>query len=214
MSRKSLRVATGSTLFWWTWLEFLWGGWYARVAGDIQLRELHFNPPRSAGSPVIGTRTSASVMRRLRHGSAPLLNTGSALPARGSPVDSENGLARWSAPRYDGTCVTMHRKAGSNMTIRMRRLIVVVPVASILLLANFLVLGEWLDRTGVIGWARSINAEYITGTAIAVIAALLILIPSTPERERRRYAPSPRCPVCDEGLRPRGRYCPACGSRV
>ncbi len=100
------------------------------------------------------------------------------------------------------------------MTITMRRLIIVVPIASILLLANFLSLGEWLDSAGVIGWARSINAEYITGTAIAVIAALLILLPSAPERGRRAWLSSPRCPVCDEGLRPGGRYCHACGSRI
>ena len=101
------------------------------------------------------------------------------------------------------------------MTIKMRRLIVIVPIASVLLLANFLALGEWLDSVGAIGWARSINAEYITGTAITVIAAFLILIPlTTTNKERRTCSPNPRCPVCDEGLRPGGRYCPACGSRV
>ena len=66
------------------------------------------------------------------------------------------------------------------MTIKMQRLFVVVPVASLLLLANFLAVGQWLDRTGVIRWARSINTEYITGTAITVIAALLILLPPMP----------------------------------
>jgi len=47
------------------------------------------------------------------------------------------------------------------MTIKMRRLIVVVPIALLLLLANFLALGGWLDTAGVIGWARSINTEYM-----------------------------------------------------
>ena len=87
---------------------------------------------------------------------------------------SEKTLARWSTSRYDESCAWMHGKAGVIMTIKMRRLIVVVPVASVLLLANFLALGEWLESVGVVGWARSINAEYITGTTIAVIAALLI----------------------------------------
>lgn len=100
------------------------------------------------------------------------------------------------------------------MTIKMRRLIVVVPIASILLLANFLALGEWLHRTGVIGLARSINAEYITGTAITVIAALLILLPSTTAARLPWRTSFRRCPVCDEGLRPEGRYCQSCGSRV
>lgn len=100
------------------------------------------------------------------------------------------------------------------MTIKLRRLVVIAPIAAILLLANFLSLGEWLHRAGVIGWARSIHAEYITGTAITVIAALLILLPSMAESVRRTCARRPRCPVCDEGLRPGGRYCAACGSRI
>lgn len=100
------------------------------------------------------------------------------------------------------------------MTIKMRRLIVVVPIASILLLANFVALGEWLHRAGVIGWARSIHAEYITGTAITVIAALVVLVPSTSQGQRAAYPPALSCPVCGEGLRPGGRYCPACGSRI
>ena len=100
------------------------------------------------------------------------------------------------------------------MTIKMRRLTIVGPVASILLLANFLTLGEWLDSTGAIEWAQSINAKYITGTAITIIAAFLILMPSTPTNARTTCTPHSRCQVCDEKLRPKGRYCPACGSRV
>jgi len=97
------------------------------------------------------------------------------------------------------------------MTIKMRRLIVVVPTASILLLANFLALGEWLERVGVVGWARSINAEYITGTAIT---ALLLLLPSSTPDVGCRGRQGPRCPVCDEESRLGGRYCHACGSRI
>ncbi len=99
------------------------------------------------------------------------------------------------------------------MTIKMRRLVVVASVAAILLLANFLALGEWLDRTGVIGLARSVNAEYITGTAITVILALLILLPAGLQGRVRRGWPC-RCPVCDAVLRRGGRYCPACGSHI
>ncbi len=100
------------------------------------------------------------------------------------------------------------------MTIKMRRLIIVVPVASILLLTNLLVLGEWLDRTGIIGWARSIRAEYVTGTAITVIAALLILMPTGTPEGSPVIQPRRTCPVCEQRLRRGGRYCPACGSRV
>ena len=100
------------------------------------------------------------------------------------------------------------------MTVKMRKLVFVVPIASILLLANFLAIGEWLDDVGVIGWARSIKAEYITRTAITIIAVLIILIPSGTEEARRFPMPRDRCPVCNEETRPGGRYCPACGSRV
>ncbi len=100
------------------------------------------------------------------------------------------------------------------MTIRMRRLTVVLSVATILLLAKFLVLGDWLDRTGVVGWARPIHAEYITGTAITVIAVLLILLPPAHGNSRTTCTQLSRCPVCGEELRSGGRYCAACGSRV
>ncbi len=108
----------------------------------------------------------------------------------------------------------MHGKAGLIMTIKTRKLVIVVPVAVILLLANFLVLAEWLDGVGVIDWAQDVSAEYVTGTAIAVIAALLIMLPPAPLGRGAVYSRAPSCPVCDEGLRPGGRYCPACGSRV
>ena len=100
------------------------------------------------------------------------------------------------------------------MTITMRRLIVIVPVATILLLANFMGLSQGLANTGVIEWARSINAKYITGTAITVIAALLILMPATARSVPTPFMSRSRCPVCNEKLRRGGRYCAACGSRV
>lgn len=101
------------------------------------------------------------------------------------------------------------------MTITVRRLIVVVPIAAVLLLANFLVLAEWLDGIGVIGWARSLHAEYVTGTAITIVAALLVLVPApTFVGARRVWNSSRRCRVCNERIRPEARYCAACGSRV
>ena len=100
------------------------------------------------------------------------------------------------------------------MTIKMRRLIVVVPIASILLLADFLALGDWLSGAGVIGWAKSIRTEYITRTAITVIAALLILLPTEAPGEPPVTEMCGACPVCEQTLRPGGWYCPACGSRV
>ena len=100
------------------------------------------------------------------------------------------------------------------MTTTKRRLIVVVPIAVVLLLANFLALAEWLDGTGFIRWAQSIRAEYVTGTAITVVAVLLILLPPATDGRCRTFPHNNRCFVCGESLRLGGRYCPACGSRV
>ena len=108
----------------------------------------------------------------------------------------------------------MHGKVDLIMTINMRRLIVVAPIATILLVANILNLGEWLDGVGAIGWARTVSMKYITGTAITIIAVLITLLPSGAEKTRRISRPRNHCPVCDEETRPGGQYCPACGSRV
>ncbi|MBN2561151.1 MAG: hypothetical protein JXQ75_09495 [Phycisphaerae bacterium] len=100
------------------------------------------------------------------------------------------------------------------MVLRTRKLVVVGVIAAVLLLANALVIATWLNSAGVIRLAKSLRAEYVTGTAIVVIAALLILLPAQRrERQEARFS-SQQCPVCDERLRPGGRYCPACGSLV
>lgn len=96
------------------------------------------------------------------------------------------------------------------MTLGIRKLIIVSLIVAVIMLAKVWAIAGWLDRIGVVGWAWSVRAEFITGTAVTVIAALLILLPSTVARGVPRPEVGRRCPVCDEGLRP----CPACGSRV
>ncbi len=100
------------------------------------------------------------------------------------------------------------------MTLGVRKLTVFGSVAAIIVLTNVWVIAGWLDHVGLIAWARSMRAEFITGTAITVIAALLVLLPSTARPSEPRPKRRCSCPVCDEGLRPGGRYCPACGSWV
>ena len=100
------------------------------------------------------------------------------------------------------------------MSLGVRKLIVVAAVVMIVLLANALALAHWLSEAGVVSWAASVRHEYLTGTAITVIVALLILA-TGPRRIAAGYADwIKRCPVCDRILVRRGRYCPACGSRV
>ena len=96
------------------------------------------------------------------------------------------------------------------MSIGKRKLLVSSVVAAVLILANAGTITGWLRELGVIPLAQHIQSEYVTGTAIAVIAALLILLPG-----RAVWAISiRRCTVCDAALLRRGSYCGECGSRV
>ena len=93
-----------------------------------------------------------------------------------------------------------------------RKLVVITIVVSILAIARLPAITETLYGMGVIPLARSILAKYLTGTALTVLLALLILLPS--QWRIHVVARTHTCPVCGERIRTRGRYCPACGSRV
>jgi hypothetical protein len=82
-------------------------------------------------------------------------------------------------------------------------------MGSILLLGNIVLVTNWLAEHGVVGWARSVRAEYLTGTAVTIIVVLLILLVSPKTSALVR-----RCPVCDHVLLGRGKYCGECGSKV
>jgi hypothetical protein len=97
------------------------------------------------------------------------------------------------------------------MTLGMRKLVVLELASGILLLANALVVADWFYELGVIEAAREIREEFLTGTAIAVIVALLILLVSPGDR---RLGLARRCGVCDRRVTVVARYCPECGSRL
>lgn len=97
------------------------------------------------------------------------------------------------------------------MTLRGRKLIVLILVCLVLLLGNFILVANWLQEKGVIDWARDIRKEYLTGTAITIIVVLLILLVA-PRGDGRGLLR--RCPVCDHTLLGRGQYCSDCGSKV
>ncbi len=95
------------------------------------------------------------------------------------------------------------------MSIAKRKLGVCVAITAVLVLANTGTIFAWLQDLGVIPFAQHIRSEYVTGTAIVVIVALLILLPG-----RAVWAISARrCPVCDCVMFRRGAYCAECGSR-
>ena len=99
------------------------------------------------------------------------------------------------------------------MNLRIRKLIVVSVVAAVILLANVWVIAGWLDDVGVVAWACHLRSEYLTGTAIAVIVALLFLL-GPPVRYVVGSWWHKRGPVCDCLLLRQGKYCAECGSRV
>jgi len=96
------------------------------------------------------------------------------------------------------------------MSTRSRKVLVASVVLAILVLANTETIVGWLRDLGIIPFAQHIQSEYVTGAAIAVIVALLVLAPG-----RAVWAVGGRrCPVCDSLLLRQGRYCAECGSRV
>jgi hypothetical protein len=97
------------------------------------------------------------------------------------------------------------------MSLTIRKVIVLGLIGSILLLGNVLLVANWLSEKGVVDWARHLRAEYLTGTAIAIIAVLLILLVSPKVGARGLVR---RCPVCDHVLVSRGSYCSECGSKA
>lgn len=95
------------------------------------------------------------------------------------------------------------------MSLTIRKSIVFSVLVGTLLLANLGAIAGWLERVGVISWAQRFREEYLTGTAITVIIALLVLL--TPPAVGCVIR---RCRVCDALQLRRGRYCPSCGSRA
>jgi len=101
------------------------------------------------------------------------------------------------------------------MTLGLRKLIVICLVGVVFLAANAMIVASWLQERGVIDVARDIRKDFLTGTAITIIVALLILLVrprGAATAESQKWFG--RCPVCDHVLLGRGSYCSACGSKV
>jgi len=64
---------------------------------------------------------------------------------------------------------------------------VVIAVVAILVLANVWPLAQWVTEAGLVDVAQTIRAEFLTGTAITIIAVLAYLLPdrSAPSRQDR-----------------------------
>ena len=99
------------------------------------------------------------------------------------------------------------------MSLTVRKVIVLGLIGMIFLMANILVVANWISDTGLAERAGWIRREFLTGTAIAVILVLLILLVS-PKTSGRAISFTRRCPVCDKRLIGNVNYCSECGSKV
>ena len=95
------------------------------------------------------------------------------------------------------------------LSLRFRKLVLLTLIALVLLMGNLIAITAWLYQTGAIDLAQHVRKEYLTGTAITILVALLILIVSP---RASTSATSRSCPVCDKPHRG-GSYCRHCGSR-
>ncbi len=64
------------------------------------------------------------------------------------------------------------------MSLIVRKVIVLGLIGIIFLLANILVVANWVSDTGIAEKASWLRREFLTGTAIAVILTLLVLLVS------------------------------------
>ena len=100
------------------------------------------------------------------------------------------------------------------LSLGIRKLLVLSLVGGVFLLGNVWLVVNWLDDKGVIDGARYVRKEYLTGTAITIIIALLILLVKPGRDAASRFGLLRRCPVCDHRLLGKANYCSDCGSKV
>ena len=100
------------------------------------------------------------------------------------------------------------------MSLTMRKIIVLGLIGIIFLTANILIVANWINDTGIAEKAGWIRQEFLTGTALAVILVLLILLVSPKASSGRAVGFARRCPVCDKRLIGNVNYCSECGSKI
>lgn len=99
------------------------------------------------------------------------------------------------------------------MTLTIRRIIVIALLAMVFMAANIVVIANWLADSGVEQKASYVKEQFLTGTALTVTLALLILLVS-PKNGRKTNGLSRTCPLCDKRLLGSGNYCSECGSKT
>ena len=100
------------------------------------------------------------------------------------------------------------------MSLTIRKIIVLGLIGTILLATNILVVANWIAETGIAERAGWLRREFLTGTAVAVILVLLILLVNPKNTTSKLIGFIRSCPVCDKRLIGNVSYCGECGSKV
>ena len=98
------------------------------------------------------------------------------------------------------------------MSLGIRKIVIIGLIGAIILAGNVLLIANWLTEKGVPEKANWLRENFLTGTAITIIVALLILLVS-PGKSRIGIGRK-SCPVCDKRLIGNPNYCAKCGSKV
>jgi len=101
------------------------------------------------------------------------------------------------------------------MTLGLRKIILLGLIGCIFLMANVVVVANWLADSGVSQFAQTVRNNYLTGTAVTIILTLLILLVGPKKTDSGNIMSFVRrCPVCDHRLIGKANYCSDCGSKV
>ena len=100
------------------------------------------------------------------------------------------------------------------MSLASRKIIVISLIGLVFLAGNILIVANWLAEKGIEEKANWIRHEFLTGTAIAVIIALLILLVNPKSGGSKSLGLIRSCPVCDHRLIGSPNYCADCGSKI
>jgi hypothetical protein len=96
-------------------------------------------------------------------------------------------------------------------SLGIRKLVVLAIIAAVFLLGNVWIVVNWLTDHGVIEWAGWFRHEFLTGTAVTIIAVLMLLI-VRPKTLAAKFVR--KCSVCDHTVLGNKNYCSDCGSKL
>ena len=100
------------------------------------------------------------------------------------------------------------------MSLTVRKIVVLGLIGFVFLAGNILLIANWLAESGIEQKANWLREEFLTGTAIAVIFTLLVLLVSPKNTNGKAIGFTRRCPVCDKRLIGSANYCGQCGSKI